>query len=70
MAWEDLLGDALSEASFRKLFTYPGALVMWGFKGFKGSFRDVVKQQNEVVLFLLGVLFYAAILLSMFAMLG
>ena len=70
MPWEDLLGDAFAEVFFRRLFTHPGAFLLWAFQGFAGSFREVVKARNGFVLFLLGVLFHAAWVLVLICLLG
>lgn len=70
MAWEDLLGDLFAEAFFRRLFTYPGAFLLWAASGFKGSFRTVVKGRDGFVLFLMGVLFHGTVIGALVALLG
>lgn len=58
MPLQDLFAEALSDAIIIRLFTYPGAFVFWATKGFKGSCREVLKQRNGLLLFLLGCAFH------------
>ena len=59
----EFLIEMVIDLFLRKLFIYPGALLIWTFKGFKGSLIQIAREKDIILLFLLSFLINVSLII-------